>query len=225
METLRIMLVDDSPLFRKGLSDLLATCPDMEVVDEAGDGLEAMEKARVLLPDLILMDIYMPRLNGLETTRLIKEEMPFIKIVMLTVSEDEQHLFETVKAGAEGYVLKNVDPEALLQMIRGLSKGEAAISPSMAKKILAEFAQPQRPGANRNSSLTTDRLTEREKEVLQLLTEGHSNKEIASLLGISESTTKNRLRNIMDKLHVYNRIQAAIRAIQREEIPPPWGAN
>ena len=222
---MRIILVDDSPLFRKGLSDLLASCPDMEVVGEAGDGLEAIEKAREVMPDLILMDIYMPRCNGLEATRLIKEEMPSVKIVMLTVSEDEQHLFETVKAGAEGFVLKNVEPDMLLQMLRGLSRGEAPISASMATKILAEFAQLRQTRATGSPHATSDRLTEREKEVLQLITEGHSNKEIAALLGISESTVKNRLRNIMDKLHVYNRIQAAIRAIQREEIPPPWGAG
>ncbi|MBF8267761.1 MAG: chemotaxis protein CheY [Dehalococcoidia bacterium] len=221
MGSLRIMLVDDSPLFRKGLSGLLSSCPDMEVIGEAGDGLEAMEKAREFLPDLVLMDIYMPRCNGLEATRLIKEEMPSIKIVMLTVSEDEQHLFETVKAGAEGFVLKNVEPEALLQMLRGLSRGEAPISPSMATKILAEFAQPHQTRETGRTSPATDRLTEREKEVLQLIVEGHSNKEIASLLGVSESTVKNRLRNIMDKLHVYNRIQAAIRAFQRREISSP----
>ena len=223
MGTLRIMLVDDSPLFRKGLSDLLAPCPDMEVVAEAGDGLEAVEKARELQPDLILMDIYMPKFSGLEATRLIKEEMPSVRIVMLTVSEDEQHLFETVKAGAEGFVLKNVEPDTLIQMIRGISKGEAPISPSMATKILAEFSQPRQTRAAGRTPPATNRLTEREKEVLQLLTEGHGNKEIASLLGIAESTVKNRLRNIMDKLHVYNRIQAAIRAVQRGDIPSPWG--
>ena len=222
MVPLRIMLGDDSPLFRTGLFDLLASCPDMEVVGEAGDGFEALEKARELLPDLILMDIYMPRCNGVEATRMVKEEMPSIKIVMLTVSEDEQHLFETIKIGAEGFVLKNVEPEVLLQMLRGISRGEAPISPSIATKILAEFSQHHQSVAESRSPPATERLTDREKEVLLLLTEGHSNKEIASLLGISESAVKNRLRNVMDKLHVYNRIQAAIRAIQRKEISPPW---
>jgi DNA-binding NarL/FixJ family response regulator len=221
MECLRIMLVDDSPLFRKGLSELLASTSDMKVVAEAADGQEAIEKARDLAPDLILMDIYMPRCNGLEATRQIKEEMPAVKIIMLTVSEDEQHLFETIKAGAEGFVLKNVEPESLLQMLRGISRGEAPISPAMATKILAEFTQHQRITEARPARSAGGELTEREKEVLHLLTEGRSNKEIAGLLGISQSAVKNRLRNVMDKLHVRNRIEAAIRALQRRDIPPP----
>ncbi|MBI4203190.1 MAG: response regulator transcription factor [Chloroflexi bacterium] len=216
------MLVDDSPLFRKGLAELLAHASDMKVVAEAKDGFEAVEKARELLPDVVLMDIYMPGCNGLEATRLIKEETPSVRVVMLTMSEDEQHLFETIKAGAEGFVLKNVEPETLIEMLRGISRGEAPISPSMATKILAEFAQPRRAGATSQARPTGDRLTEREKEILQLLAEGHSNKEIASLLGISSSAVKSRLRNVMDKLHVYNRIQAAIRAVQRGDISPPW---
>lgn len=225
MERLRIIIVDDSPLFRKGLVELLASASDMEVVAEAGDGLEAVEKARELLPDLVLMDIYMPRCNGLEATRRIKEAAPAVKVVMLTISEDEQHLFETVKAGAEGYVLKNVEPEALLQMLRGISRGEAPVSPSMATKILAEFAQLHRAAPVGRTHPAPEHLTEREKEVLQLLTEGYNNKEIASILGISQSAVKTRMRNVMDKLHVYNRIQAAIRALERGDISPPWKDN
>ncbi|MBI4338127.1 MAG: response regulator transcription factor [Chloroflexi bacterium] len=218
---MRILLVDDSPLFRRGLAGLLTSCSDVEAVSEAGDGLEAVEKARDFLPDVILMDIFMPRCDGLEATRLIKEELPYVKIVMLTVSDDEQHLFETIKAGAEGYVLKNVEPEALFQMLRGISRGEAPVSPSMAAKILAELAQQHRGGGLGRAPQEPAQLTEREREVLQLLTQGHSNKEIAAILSVSQSAVKNRLRNIMDKLHVYNRIQAALKAIEQGQISPP----
>lgn len=123
MEPLRILLADDSALFRKGLVSLLVSQPNIEVVGEASDGWEALEKARTLMPDLILMDITMPRLDGLEATRRIKEEMPYVKIVVLTVSEDEQHLFDAVKAGAQGYLLKNLEPEELFELLQGISRG------------------------------------------------------------------------------------------------------
>src|SRR3990170_2876537 len=139
-EKTTVLLVDDHTLFREGMASLLSAQEDIEVVGEASDGLEALEKARDLVPDLILMDIKMPRCNGLQATRLIKEEMPHVRIVMLTVSEDDQDLFEAIKSGAEGYLLKTLKARELFEMIRGVLRGEAPLSRSMARKILEEFS-------------------------------------------------------------------------------------
>lgn len=201
-ERLKVLVVDDSPLFRQGLASLLNSRPDMQVVGEAGDGFEALEKARDTVPDVVLMDIIMPGCDGLEATRMIKQEMPHVQIVMLTVSESEENLFEAIKLGARGYLLKDVGAEELLRVLRGLSHGETYVAPGIAARILQEFARPSR---------TSDALSGREQEVLKLVTEGLSNKEIARSLGISPSTAKNHLRNIMEKLHVRNRVEAAIR--------------
>ena len=201
-ERLKVLVVDDSPLFRQGLASLLGSRPDMQVVGEAGDGFEALEKARDTVPDIVLMDIIMPGCDGLEATRMIKQEMPHVQIVILTVSESEENLFEAIKLGARGYLLKDVGAEELLRVLRGLSRGETYVAPGIAARILQEFARPSR---------TSDALSGREQEVLKLVTEGLSNKEIARSLGISPSTAKNHLRNIMEKLHVRNRVEAAIR--------------
>lgn len=201
-ERLKVLVVDDSPLFRQGLASLLNSRPDMQVVGEAGDGFEALEKARDTVPDVVLMDIIMPGCDGLEATRMIKQEMPHVQIVILTVSESEENLFEAIKLGARGYLLKDVGAEELLRVLRGLSHGETYVAPGIAARILQEFARPSR---------TSDALSGREQEVLKLVTEGLSNKEIAQSLGISPSTAKNHLRNIMEKLHVRNRVEAAIR--------------
>jgi RNA polymerase sigma factor (sigma-70 family) len=201
-ERLRVLVVDDSPLFRQGLASLLNSRRDMQVVGEAGDGFEALEKTRETVPDVVLMDIIMPDCDGLEATRRIKQEMPHVQIVMLTVSESEDNLFEAIKLGARGYLLKDVGAEELLRVLRGLSRGETYVAPGIAARILQEFARPSR---------TTEALSGREQEVLKLVTEGLSNKEISQSLGISPSTVKNHLRNIMEKLHVRNRVEAAIR--------------
>ena len=207
MEPIRVLLVDDHALFRKGLASLIEPLEDMEVVGEAGDGREALERARELMPDLILMDIQMPGWDGLKATQLIKEEMPYVKIVMLTVSDDDKDLFEAIKQGAQGYLLKNLSPEELFELLRGVYRGEAPISHLTAARILDEFARLAQketwvPIAGNN-------ITPREKEVLQLVAQGATNKEIASQLFIAENTVKNHLRNILAKLHVQNRVQAA----------------
>lgn len=213
MRKIRILLVDDHTLFRKGLVSLLATQDDIEVVGEAFNGNEALKIARELMPDLILMDIWMPECDGLEATKKIKEEIPYVKIVMLTVSDDDYSLFEAIKSGAQGYLLKNLEPEELFNLIRGIFHGEAPISRSLAARILDEFATKTR-GDNRFSSITP-RLTQREKEVLRLLVNGASNKQIASSLNITENTVKNHLRNIMEKLHLHNRVQVAVYAVKK----------
>ena len=216
MERIRVMLVDDHALFRKGVASLLAACPDVEVVGEADDGAQALAKVADLMPDLILMDIQMPGMDGLEATRRITAEHPYVKIVMLTVAEEDRSLFEAIKAGAQGYLLKKIDPQEFLAMVRGVSRGEAPISRAVAAKILGEFGrrvqgpQPVAPAA---------KLTPREREVLQHLTRGNTNKEIANLLFISENTVKNHLKNILAKLHLENRVQAAAFALREGIVP------
>ncbi|MDO8691862.1 MAG: response regulator transcription factor [Dehalococcoidia bacterium] len=218
MERIGVLLVDDHALFRDGLVSLLSLQDDIEVVGVANDGLEALEKARELVPDLILMDVKMPRCNGLEATRLIKEEMPHIRIVMLTVSEDDQDLFQAVKNGAEGYLVKTLNAEELIDLLKGVFRGEAPLSRAMARKILHEFALQFR----RSDAVHIPRgdLTRREVEVLQLVSEGAPDKQIAVHLCISQRTVKNHMHNILDKLHLQNRVQAATYALRQGLILP-----
>jgi DNA-binding NarL/FixJ family response regulator len=215
VEKSRILIADDHILFRKGLAQLLNSQPDFQVIGEAGDGLEAREKARELMPDLILMDIEMPRCDGREATRLIKAELPYITIVILTVSDDEQDLFSAIKNGAQGYLLKKIDPQDLFEQLRGLARGEAAISRLMANKILREFARESPSAACNTDSL----LTDREQQVLLLVARGLTNRDIGAKLVIAENTVKNHLRNILTKLHLENRVQAAAYAL-REGLAP-----
>lgn len=210
MEKTRILLADDHILFRKGLAQLLNSQPDFQVIGEAGDGLEAMEKAREMMPDLILMDINMPRCDGRAATRLIKSELPYIVIVILTVSDDEQDLFAAIKNGAQGYLLKKIDPEELFEQLRGMSRGEAALSRLMANKILREFSRETQATTLGSGSP----LTDREEQVLALVARGLTNREIAVSLVIAENTVKNHLRNILSKLHLGNRVQAAAYALR-----------
>lgn len=217
MEPIRVLLVDDHVLFRKGVASLLAQTKDLQVVGEAGNGEEALEKAKELMPDLVLMDIYMPDCDGLTATRWIKEALPYIKIVILTVSEEDQTLFEAIKSGAQGYLLKKIEPQELFEMLRGVSRGEAPISRATAAKILNEFARQAKRGPEQ--PLPEERLTQREQEVLELLTKGATNKEIAQALHISENTVKNHLKNILEKLHLENRVQAVAFALQKGLIP------
>jgi RNA polymerase sigma factor (sigma-70 family) len=211
---LRLLLVDDHVLFRKGVAALLAARQDMQVVGEASDGLEAIEMARETFPDVILMDINMPRCDGLEATRRIKREMPHMTIVMLTVSEDDKHLFEAIKSGAQGYLLKNLEPYQLHDMLESISRGETPLSGAIATKILKEFTHPS-PDEVDEVDKVIDELTARETMILQYVAEGLTNKEIATTLVISENTVKIHLRNILEKLHLQNRIQAAVYAVRQ----------
>jgi len=218
-EPLRVLLVDDHILFRRGVQAVLAARSDMEVVGEAGNGLGAVALARETMPDVILMDIAMPGCDGLEATRRIKREMPYVKVFMLTVSEDSEDLFEAIKSGAQGYLTKDLKAHQLFDALEGVARGEAAFSGVIAAKILREFEKTGR--GTGEGLVATEPLTERETEVLRLVVEGKSNQEIAQSLVISESTVKNHLRNILGKLHLQNRIQAAVYAVRQGLVEDP----
>lgn len=208
---LRVFLVDDHALVREGIAGLLEPHRDIEIVGEAENGLEALEKAREVMPDVILMDIEMPTCDGLEATRLIKKEMPYVKIVILTVHDADDRLFEAIRSGAQGYLLKSIGSAELIEMLRGMDRGEAPISRSMASRILEEFVRQDEAHGLDGELL----LTRREREVLQWVARGSSNREIADALVISENTVKNHMRNILSKLHLSNRAQVMAYALRR----------
>jgi DNA-binding NarL/FixJ family response regulator len=206
---MRILLADDHALVRDGVASLLGAWGHV-VVGQAANGDEAVDLVDRLVPELVLMDVRMPGSSGLDATRRIAAAHPEVAIVMLTVSEDEDDLFEAIKAGARGYLLKNLEGAQLRSMLEAVARGEAAISPATAFRIIREFAQPSAvPPAD-----GPDRLTERELDVLELVTAGLRNKEIAARLGISENTAKFHLRNILEKLHAESRIELATRAVR-----------
>ncbi|HEX8941414.1 MAG TPA: response regulator transcription factor [Candidatus Limnocylindrales bacterium] len=213
---MRIVLVDDHALFRDGVASLLAAWGH-EVVGQAANGVEAVDLADRTLPDLVLMDVRMPGLSGLEATARIKERHPAVAVVMLTVSEDEDDLFRAIKAGAQGYLLKNLESTQLRSMLEAVARGEAAISPATAARIIDEFLRVERGPV----APAPDRLTERELEVLRLVTQGLRNKEIAARLGISENTAKFHLKNIVEKLHAQTRTELAARAVREGLVPEP----
>ncbi len=210
----KVLIVDDHRVVREGLSAILETKDDIQVVGEAKDGGEAVEQARTLLPDVILMDVSMPGMTGIEATRIIKREFPHIGVVALTMYEEQQYIFDLVRAGATGYLLKDCDSAQIIAAIRTIAKGESLIHPSVASKILAEFSLLSEGKGKKRGILEHD-LTEREITVLQLVADGKTNKEIANVLDLSEKTVKNHVRNIFHKLHAYDRTQAAIMAIRK----------
>ena len=218
---MRLVLADDHALFRAGIASLLQAWGH-EVVGEAGNGLEALELVRRLHPDLVLMDITMPECNGLEATRLIKAELPDTRIAIVTVSDHDEDLFEAIKSGAEGYLLKNMSEAELESTLNALSAGEPALSPRLAAKILDEFARLGREPAAREDQ--RDDLTPREREVLLLVAEGATNKEIAGSLCLSEHTVNFNMKNILSKLHLRNRAQAVAYAIRTGLVTPADGA-
>lgn len=209
---LRILLADDHTLFRKGLAALIAARDDMQIVGEASDGFQAIALARETTPDVVLLDIHMPRCSGLEAVAPILRDAPGTHIVMLTVSEEDQDLFTAIKRGAFGYLPKDLEPQQLFDFLEGTRHGEAPIGGVIAAKILNEFRQT---GKDRTTpSAETDSLTEREIEVLRCVATGGTNRAIAAALSIAESTVKVHLRSILEKLHLENRIQATAYAIR-----------
>ncbi|GMV33397.1 MAG: DNA-binding response regulator [Chloroflexota bacterium] len=207
MDKIRVLMVDDHALFREGLAGIIASQTDMEVVGEAGDGLEACVKAQELKPDLILMDVQMPGMDGLTAVRQIKEALPETAVVMLTVRDDDDKLFEALKNGAQGYLLKEIRSQDMLAMLRGVMRGEAALSPALAGRVLTEFRRLSRRGFVKADDDCG--LTEREQQVLLKVSEGATDKEIAESLTISLNTVKTHIRNILSKLQVSSRREAA----------------
>ncbi len=208
---MRVLIADDHPLFRDGLRSLLEA-RGIEVVGEAEDGRAAFDLAQKTHPDVVLMDLAMPEVNGLTATRLISAELPEVKVVILTASEDDANLFEAIKSGAQGFLLKNLASDQFFNLLEGVARGEPALTPGLARKLLDEFARP--PSTVRPAA-APDQLTEREREVLALLVQGvTSNRELAERLVVSENTVKYHLRNILDKLHVQNRAQVVSYALR-----------
>ncbi|MBI5034145.1 MAG: response regulator transcription factor [Chloroflexi bacterium] len=219
---LRILLVDDHNLFRKGLATLFVDREDMEIVEVAKDGQQAIELTRLLSPDLILMDVHMPRLDGIQATKIIKQEMPDVKIIMLSASDSDDDLFASVKNGANGYLLKNIDPTQLFSWLTRVRQGEVPMSGVLADRILQEFRSEQ--VHTEQSGEISEALTTKETEILELLVGGESNKQIADILHVSENTVKFHLRNIMDKLHLRNRLQIAVYAVRQGLVSNPPNA-
>lgn len=206
---IRILLVDDMPLFRHAIATLIADQPHLSVVGEAENGLHALEMARTLKPDLVLMDVEMPVMGGVEATRRIRDEMPNMKVVILTVSEADDPLFDAIRYGAHGYLLKDLRPEQLYELIRAVMRNETVLSPAIAGRLMREFRDR---GTSRRTVLPEEDgpvLTRREIQIMHLVSQGLSNKEIGVRLSITEGTVKNHVHNALEKLQLENRIQAA----------------
>ena len=206
-EPVRVLIVDDHALFRRGLIMVLESEDGIEVVAEAEDGEEAVAKAAEFAPDVVLMDVRMPRMGGIEATRLIRQLFPTTRIIVLTVSDEEDDIYGAVKAGANGYLLKEVSIEEVADAVRAVYAGQSLISPALASKLLAEFSGPPKSVDDPVSSAV--RLTEREVEVLKLVALGHENAQIAAQLGVSESTVRNHVANILTKLQLRSQIEPA----------------
>ncbi len=208
MAPIRVLIADDHAIVRKGIRALLATEPDVEVVGEAGDGVEAVSRSQDLAPDVVLMDLVMPKMDGIEATREITARRPDVRVLVLTSFAADDKVFPAMKAGALGYLLKDTGPDELVQAIHAVYRGEPSLEPAIARKLLYELAHPsQQPP-------TPEPLTERELEVLRLIAQGCSNREIADRLTIAELTVRTHVSNILGKLHLASRTQAALYALK-----------
>jgi len=218
-EPIRTLIVDDHALFRRGLEMVLESEPGIELVGEAGDGEEAVRVAGESLPDVVLMDIRMPRSSGIEACRALKDVAPSAKIIMLTISDEEEDLFDAIRAGASGYLLKDIPLDEVAAAVRAVHGGQSLINPSMAAKLLTEFAAlARRDEDERPQQVPAPRLTEREIEVLRLVARGMNNRDIAKELFISENTVKNHVRNILEKLQIHSRMEAVMVAVREKLI-------
>lgn len=211
MSRIRILIVDDQSLFREGLRTLLSVQADLEVVAEAANGEEALRQAAAARPDVVLMDLQMPVLDGVAATRRLRAELPESRVIVLTTFDNDEYVFEGLRAGAVGYLLKDAPSEKLVEAIRAAARGESFLQPSVAAKVVAEFARLAEATPTRPQPLV-EPLSERELEILRLIATGASNKEIASRLFIAEGTVKNHVTNILGKLEVRDRTQAALKA-------------
>src|SRR4051812_10939153 len=214
-DPIRVLVVDDHALFRRGLEMVLAQEPDIEVVGEASDGAEALSKAMDTTPDIVLMDVRMPKRGGIDACSAIKEAVPSTNVIMLTISDEEADLYDAIKAGATGYLLKEISIEEVASAIRAVYGGQSLISPSMASKLLSEFASMIKRSDDRQQ-LPAPRLTDREMEVLKLVAKGMNNRDIAKELFISENTVKNHIRNILEKLQLHSRMEAVVYAVREK---------
>jgi DNA-binding NarL/FixJ family response regulator len=212
-DLIRVLICDDHALFRRGLVMVLESEDDIEIAGEAEDGDDAVRKAEELAPDVVLMDVRMPKMSGIEATRAIAEAVPTTRILMLTVSDEEEDLYEAVKAGATGYLLKEISIEEVANAIRAVVTGQSLISPSMASKLLSEFNNLAKQAQQR---VLVPKLTDRELQVLKLVAQGMSNREVAEELFISENTVKNHVRNILEKLHLHSRMEAVVYAVREK---------
>jgi DNA-binding NarL/FixJ family response regulator len=218
---IRILLVDDQPLFRRAIATLISGQDDLEVVGEAENGLDGVEKAHALTPDLVVMDVEMPVMDGVEAARLIRDQLPTIKVIMLTVSEEDDHLFEAIRFGVHGYLLKDLRPEQLYDMLRSVMRNETPVSPALAGRLLAELRER---GTSRRPPAPTQQeppVSRRELDILQLVADGLTNKEIGRKLSITEGTVKNHIHNALQKLQMENRIQAAAYIVRQGLGRPP----
>jgi DNA-binding NarL/FixJ family response regulator len=214
-QSFRILIVDDHAIFREGLRELISHWDDFKVLGECENGQETLDFCQKTVPDIILMDIHMPVMSGVEATRAIQAGYPSVHVVMLTMSVDEEDLFEAIKAGAQGYILKDVHARQLHNSLRGVMQGESPLSSVMAAKVLAEFNKTEKPaGEMKPSAPKTEELTEREIQILQYVVAGLTNSEIGEQLFLSEQTIKKDLSNIMLKLHLNNRVQVATYALR-----------
>ncbi len=209
MDRIGVLIADDHTLFRRGVRKMLEAEDDMSVLGEAATGRETLMLARELMPDVILMDIQMPEVDGIEATRVLHREMPHIGIVFVTMHANDEFVFRGLQAGGRGYILKDADPETMLRAIRAVAHGESLLGAAIAQKVMRQFA-----ALDRAPTPLLDKLTPRETEVLRLIAEGMSNKEIAARLVLSEKTIKNHINNIFSKLHLYDRTQATLYAIR-----------
>jgi DNA-binding NarL/FixJ family response regulator len=220
-EPIRVVLVDDHPLFREGVASLLGRIDDITLAGEASNGEQAVEVVEQLLPDIVLMDVKMPGMDGIEATRQIMSCCPHVGVIMLTMFEDDESVFAALKAGARGYVLKDADRGTLLRAIRAVARGEALLGPSIAQRVLEQFGRPApaptaptAPAAPALPASIFSELTPRELDVLRLIAQGLRNRDIAERLVISEKTVQNHISNIFAKLQVNDRSQAIVRALQ-----------
>ncbi len=219
-EPIKVLVVDDHVLFRRGLEVVLSQEPDILLVGEAADGAEAVEQAAELLPDIVLLDVRMPRRGGIEACAAIKEVVPTTRIIMLTISDDEADLYDAVKAGASGYLLKEISIDEVSAAVRAVAGGQSLISPSMASKLLTEFASMIKKSGD-TQQIPAPRLTRREIEVLRFVARGMNNREIGSTLFISENTVKNHIRNILEKLQLHSRMEAVMYAVREKILDIP----